>query len=211
MTDGLLVLAVVFFMSASLLAFERKRGTREMLCAMPSGRTPRVRKKAGVIVLGSVFATLVVYGIDSYQIFCVAPFGDFRAPIASISFLRDVPWNGSIGGYLIFLFVLRILGGICMGLLAGAVSAFVRAEICIAAGVVLLIPSALDALGWKRLSFLSLARVQAVQTWLSDGGKGLLLFYILEMILWSGVSMLAMFLYWCRGSADIPKRKEQVF
>lgn len=209
--NGLLVLAVVFFMSASLLAFERKRGTREMLCAMPSGRNPLVRKKAGVIVLGSVFATLVVYGIDSYQIFCVAPFGDFRAPIASISFLRDVPWNGSIGGYLIFLFVIRILGGICMGLLAGAVSAFVRAEICIAAGVVLLIPSALDALGWKRLSFLSLARVQAVQTWLSDGGKGLLLFYILEMILWSGVSMLAMFLYWCRGSADIPKRKEQVF
>lgn len=207
--NGLLVLAAVFFMSASLLAFERKRGTREMLCAMPLGRNPLVKKKAGVIVLSSVLATLVVYGIDSYQIFCVAPFGDFRAPIASISFLREVPWKGSIGGYLMLLFVLRIIGGICVGLLAGAVSAFFRAEICMALGAVLLIPSVLDALGWQRLSFLSLARVQAVQTWMSDGGMGLLLLYILEMILWSGVSLLAMFLYWCRGSADVPKRRER--
>lgn len=78
-----------------------------------------------------------------------------------------------------------------------------------ALGAVLLIPSVLDALGWQRLSFLSLARVQAVQTWMSDGGMGLLLLYILEMILWSGVSLLAMFLYWCRGSADVPKRRER--
>ena len=201
--NGLLVLAAVFFMSASLLAFERKRGTREMLCAMTLGRNSLVRKKAGVIVFSSVFATLVVYGIDSYQIFCVAPFGNFRAPIASISFLRDVPWNGSIGGYLVFLFVLRTISGVCVGLFAGAMSAFWRTEICMAVGAVLLIPSALDALGWQRLSFLSLARMQAVQTWLSDGGMGLLSFYILEMILWSGGSLFAMFLYWCKGSADI--------
>ena len=201
--NGLLTLAVTFFLSAPLFSMERKRGTRNVLCATPAGRRYLIRKKAGAVALLAGMVTIMVYGFDAYALYHIMPFSDFDAPLSSLSFMQDNIMQGSIGVYLLFLMVLRICGAVCAGFLAGAWSVFLPSEGVLAVGAVLLIPSILDVLGVNIPKILSFAYLQAIGTWQNGASMQLVFFYMLELLMLAGTALLSVRLYWCSGSADI--------
>lgn len=201
--NGLLTLAVTFFLSTPLFSMERKRGTRSVLCAASAGRRYLIRRKVGAVALLAGVVTVMVYGFDAYALYRMIPFGDFNAPLYSLSFMQDNIMQGSIGGYLLFLMVLRICGAVCAGFLAGALSVFLPSEGVLAVGTLLLLPSILDVIGISIPGLLSLAYLQAVGTWQNGASMQLVLFYGFELAMIAGIALLSMRLYWCLGFADI--------
>lgn len=203
--NGLLTLAVIIFLCAPLFSMEQRRGTRNVLCAAPAGRRRLIFKKAGAVALLAGVVTSMVYGLDAYALYRMIPFGDFQAPLWSLSFMQDNVMQGSIGEYLLLLMIFRICGTVCVGFLTGAFSVFLPAEGVLILGAVLLIPSILDVLKINIPKIFSLAYLQAVGSWQNGASLQLLGFYLFELLILACTALLSMRLYWCRGSADIFK------
>ena len=200
--ENLKVMVATLLMMASVFAFERKKGTKEILCATLRGRDDLLEKKilAGGLCAALAFACVKITSFVSLaQLFT---FSGWNALLKSLSSMAYNSWNGTIWQYYVFVLVLQFVVILVYGMLAGAVSAVLPSEMTIIAGMIPLVPSFLDAFGMGVPMCLSLARISTIVEWQSSmwsGGS-----YVKYMVLAVGtavVSVMFMRRFWC-GKAE---------
>ena len=195
--EQLKIMVTVVFTLAAVFAWERKKGTREIMCATLRGREELIEKKilaGGICALMAFVCVKVTSFISLAQLF---PFKCWNAPLKSLSGMAYIEWNGTIGGYYAFVLILQLLAVVVVGMIAGAISAVLPTEMTMIAGMIPLIPSFLDVFGVGILSSLSVARKSAIVEWQNQmGGMGSHIKYWILVILFAGISLKVMTMYW---------------
>ena len=201
--ENLKVMAAVVLIMASLLAFERKKGTKEILCATVRGREDLLEKK---VIAGGLCAMLAFACVKITSFISLAqmfPFTGWNAPLKSLYDMAYNSWNGTIGQYYVFVLVLQLVVVLVFGMFVGAVSAMFPAEMTIIVGMIPLVPSFLDAFGVGVPMFISLARISTIVEWQSImWGAGSYMKYMVLVACTAVVSGWLMRRFWCGKKAE---------
>ena len=136
--DSLLILAAVVLCCSSIFSRENTFGTRKMLRICAAGNRLMMDKVLLSVLLSAVI-TAMVYG-TRIAIVCKDYLMQYaEAPVQSILIFQNYSHSLSLLQYLLWLFGLRLLGGMIAGLMAAAVSSLSRSDsVSIALGVAVL-------------------------------------------------------------------------
>ena len=136
--DSLLILAAVVLCCSSIFSRENTFGTRKMLRICAAGNRLMMDKVLLSVLLSAVI-TAMVYG-TRIAIVCKDYLMQYaEAPVQSILIFQNYSHSLSLFQYLLWLFGLRLLGGMIAGLMAAAVSSLSRSDsVSIALGVAVL-------------------------------------------------------------------------
>ena len=136
--DSLLILAAVVLCCSSIFSRENTFGTRKMLRICAAGNRLMMDKVLLSVLLSAVI-TVMVYG-TRIAIVCKDYLMQYaEAPVQSILIFQNYSHSLSLFQYLLWLFGLRLLGGMIAGLMAAAVSSLSRSDsVSIALGVAVL-------------------------------------------------------------------------
>lgn len=136
--DSLLILAAVVLCCSSIFSRENTFGTRKMLRICAAGNRLMMDKVLLSVLLSAVI-TAMVYS-TRIAIVCKDYLMQYaEAPVQSILIFQNYSHSLSLFQYLLWLFGLRLLGGIIAGLMAAAVSSLSRSDsVSIALGVAVL-------------------------------------------------------------------------
>lgn len=136
--DSLLILAAVVLCCSSIFSRENTFGTRKMLRICAAGNRLMMDKVLLSVLLSAVI-TAMVYG-TRIAIVCKDYLMQYaEAPVQSILIFQNYSHSLSLFQYLLWLFGLRLLGGIIAGLMTAAVSSLSRSDsVSIALGVAVL-------------------------------------------------------------------------
>ena len=181
--DTLLILVAVILCCCGIFARENTFGTRKMLRICPNGNRLLVDKLLLSILL-SVVITAGVYG-TRLAIVCKDYLLQYtQAPVQSITALQNFPYPLTLLQYLLWLFILRLLGAMVVGLMAAAISSASRSDsIAIALGAAVLVaPAVAVGVGVSILQVISLCPLL--------GGNSMMQAPLLHQILYGAVGVI---------------------
>lgn len=134
-----LILGIVGLFSG-LMACEKERNMSLWLQTLFKGRKTLLIRKLGVIALTVPVLVLGVSWAQFYQVQEAVGFNDLGATAQSISLFREIPFPISIGGYMVLVFIIRILFAFLIGGLVAGISALVPNRVlCLFISFVLLV------------------------------------------------------------------------
>ena len=117
-----LLLGIVGLFSG-IVACEKECNMTLWLQTLFKGRKPLICRKIGVIALTVPVLVLGVSWAQLYQVQEAVGFNDLGATAQSLALLRELPIPMSIGGYLVLIYVVRMLFAFLVGVLVAGISA----------------------------------------------------------------------------------------
>ena len=134
-----LILGIIGLFSG-LMACEKERNMSLWLQTLFKGRKTLLIRKLGIIALTVPVLVLGVSWAQFYQVQEAVGFNDLGATAQSISLFREIPFPISIGGYMVLVFIIRILFAFLIGGLVAGISALVPNRVlCLFISFVLLV------------------------------------------------------------------------
>lgn len=156
--NGILSIFLLIILLSGVFAYEKKSNVHYTLKATYRGRNYIFRKK---ILVSSIIAVVlwIVTGVtDFYRVLVNNNLENFTAPIKSLMFFKDLPFEVSIITYLILVYLIKLVMILCVAYIICYISSVTRYEVCIAVStLVLVVPSILCILGIEVFKYLSLA------------------------------------------------------
>lgn len=146
--NALYIIIAIVGMFSGICAIENRSNMNSVLKTSLKGRGRLTAIKLGVIGVTSVFTTAAIYLTQFLQI-GAGGYNDLEATAQSVEILRFMPFEISILGYIILMFIVRILSAFAVGAVVMLVSKYCRSAvtaICINA-VFLIIPAVLSGTG----------------------------------------------------------------
>lgn len=140
------VLALTLLLAGSM-SYERQSGMTFLLGATPRGRGALLIRKILVAALAATAVWAIVYGMELYALISSFSIQTWNVPAQNISMITQFPVLCSIKGWLVILYLYRLLALFCGAILVLLVSSCIkRVEIAYIAGCgIMLIPSLLYA------------------------------------------------------------------
>lgn len=102
---------------SGIYACEKQNHMAQMIHSTFRGRNMQNWGKPFLSIGFCAITTLFLQGVQMLHIGLTMGFNDLKAPVQSLQFMRDFPLYLSIGGYLILVFLLRILAASALGFL----------------------------------------------------------------------------------------------
>ena len=119
-----LILVAILGALAGIFAFDRQNHVDAQLHSSYRGRGGVTAYKCAMVLLVSMVASGLLHLIQFLRVAKVdAGLPDMNAPVQSVQFLRDFPIYVSIKGFLILLFLVRMLMAVLLGAMVGVISA----------------------------------------------------------------------------------------
>lgn len=100
---------------AGIFAYEKQCGTDMLITSSVNGRKKLLLRKFGICSISSVIVWAVIYGTELYNLSTVCTPATLSAPIQSLSMFEKFPIPCSITGFLIMLYMFRLLMLCCVG------------------------------------------------------------------------------------------------
>ncbi len=134
-----LLLGIVGFFSG-IMACEKECNMTLWLQTLFKGRKPLICRKIEVIALMVPVLVLGVSWTQLYQVQEAVGFNDLGATAQSLALLRELPFSMSLGGYLVLIYVIRMLFAFLIGVLVAGISALAPNRVlCLFLSFVLLV------------------------------------------------------------------------
>ncbi|MBQ9673137.1 MAG: hypothetical protein IJV39_00735 [Ruminococcus sp.] len=156
--NAILSIFVLIILLSGIFAYENKSNVYYIMKATYGGRNYIFRKKITVASVIAVFLWFVMSASDFYNVLANYNLQSFTAPVKSLMFLTNLPFETSIITYVILVYLIRLAMILCVAYIICFVSIFTKYEVCIALlSVVLVVPSLLYVLGIEMFKYLSLS------------------------------------------------------
>ncbi len=123
---ALLSAAAVVLLTAGILPLEKQRGLEPLLRSMKKGRAGLFRAKLIVVLMNCTYIWLAAYGLEFAGMVLQYGLPCPDAPIRSLPEFREVPFTGTIAGYLVMLNLLRLLVLCCIAACTLALTSWFR-------------------------------------------------------------------------------------
>ena len=203
--EGLKILLAIVLIMSGMFSVERKRDMKPLLCATLHGRWNLIEKKVIAAAIITLLVMAVVYIPDMISICKLFPIDHLLAPLKSLSFMAYNTFEGSILLYFVYMFAIRFAIFFAVAMVIGAISTVCSMEVSVMAGMVLLVPSILQAMQIFVLEKLSLVHYSSVVIWQINGTSGteLLAYVILAGVIF--VAVKAAYQFWC-GNVEWKRR-----
>ena len=138
--NSMFLLLGIIGLFSGLLACEKECNMTLWLGTLFQGRRKLLFTKLGVIALMTPVLVLGVSWAQLYQIQTATGFNNLDATAQSLELLRQIPFPVSIGGYMVLIFVIRMLFAFLIGVLVTGISAVTPNRVlCLFIGFVLLV------------------------------------------------------------------------
>lgn len=151
-------ITLMVLLLSSVFSYDRASNMEKLLHSTANGRERLYHTKIRMAFLVSLSVGLISYGLELYEIQANYPFVGLAAPVQSLSFMEKFPFHISIGAFMIFVVLLRILTLLAISMLIYAITYYIcgiKGTICTLA--VMDVPAALQLLGLPWCRYLSVA------------------------------------------------------
>ena len=159
--NALYIMIAMVGIFAGIYANENHCNMRSTLKTSPKGRGKLTAIKLFIIAFMSILVTLTIYA-PQILLIGIEGYNDLDATAQSLTFLRFVPFPITILGYLILMFVIRIIATFIVGIVVMLISNYCHnaiTAVCISAAIIIIpavlsgtellpIPSIADLIGY---------------------------------------------------------------
>lgn len=193
------LLSVIIILSR-VFAFERRLCMQYSLLACSRGRSYLLKKKFISASIICVIIWLLAVCTELYDVRAQYNLGEINAPLKSLSFLSELPYNPSILSFIVIMYLLRLTMLLSVSYMICFVSLKTRYEICLLIStIVLILPSLLYWLGMHLFSFVSLSSILAFSELAVISGYWILLPIIIILAIGT-ICVVFSKRIWCRKS-----------
>lgn len=143
---------------SNIFAFERKMAVTDSLKSSYKGRSYLFFKKIYVADIIALIIWAIASVIDIYSVTYQYSLREFGAPVKSLMFMQDIPFNISIGLFLTILYLLRLILLLAVTKIICLISVNTRYEVSIAISfMIIVLPSILYLAGIDIFVYFSFA------------------------------------------------------
>lgn len=138
---------------SGLIACEKESNMTTVLHSLPKGRGRLNLTKLAIVALTAPILVISVSAAQFYQVADAVGFNNLDATAQSLALLRELPFEISIGGYLLLMYGIRILTAFVVGMIVMLISKYSShrvTAICIAV-LVLVVPAILSMVGFDEI------------------------------------------------------------
>ena len=166
------------------------------------GRNYIFRKKTAVASIVAVFIWLVTGATDFYGVSVNYNLENLTAPVKSLMFFKELPFQVSIMTYLILVYLIKLVMVLCVAYIICFISTVTRYEVCIAVSTsVLVVPSLLYSLGIEIFKYLSLSILVSVSNLLGESTSFVFVIPIALVMLLGITGLVFSNKRWCENGA----------
>ena len=154
----LLSIFCIIIISANVFAFEKRSGMYKSLMASYRGRGYLFSKKLVAVSLVSLLIWLCFMSVELYDVFSQFSLDNLDAPMKSLEFFSNAPFNISLGGFVVIMYLSRLIMMLAVTYIVCLASVSSRYELgAVLSAVILLVPSALYAVGIEIFAYASVS------------------------------------------------------
>lgn len=170
----LLALFCMLMLISGLFSYEKKSSMEFLLRSTPYGRDKLQKRKYRITAVLTVLLWAVLGSMEVYNIRKTYSLDGLDAPVHSLPFMADVPFDITIWQYCLIVYVVRLAGMFLVSVVYCEISVWLKnQEISILSGSLLLIPSVLYLMGVEAFKFFSVTKVIHVSHFLRQGISGI--------------------------------------
>lgn len=197
-SNALLSLFCVVLLFSGIISFENKNKTTLLIRSSKYGRNRLFFKKVLVVTTITIFIWAMIYGAELYNACYLYDIDYLSAPVQSLEFLRCIPFNVTIGEFLIQLYILRFILLLACAMTVYCISSYTSYEISLIVSVfILLVPSLLNVLGLKGFGYFSISKIIAITENLISNNMIFVFLSITILLLLGIVSTILAKRKWC--------------
>ena len=194
MKTAMLTIFAVILLVTGVFDYEKKQGMLPIIRSSEVGRRLVFRKKLQLVLLLTIAIFSCIYGMEFYSIYNQYGLTCFNAPVKTLAYMENTPFNMSLGIYLSLLYFLRFALCYMVALIVALLSVFASYPVCLGIGLgVFLLPSIMYFMGLKMCKSISVMNyMSAVEQLVSSKGRvGLMCVIVLFVFLGMVVFYLA--------------------
>lgn len=200
--NAIISIFVLIILLSGVFAYEKKSNVYYTMKATYRGRNYIFRKKTAVASIVAVFIWLVTGATDFYGVLVNYNLENLTAPVKSLMFFKELPFQVSIMTYLILVYLIKLVMVLCVAYIICFISAVTRYEVCIAVStLVLVVPSLLYSLGIDIFKYLSLSILVSVSKLLGESTSFVFVIPIALVMLLGITGLVLSNKRWCENGA----------
>lgn len=161
-------LLFIVLLSGTFFSFENKNKAALVVRSTIKGRNNTYLSKLLITAMLSAVVMVPIYGVEFYNAVYNFKIASFNAPVQSLELYREFPFNISIMGFIIIIYLIRFLCIFSVGCITLLISEFAKTntEAIVISLIILCIPSTLWYIGFDVLKYISPAKVlQLTKMW----------------------------------------------
>ncbi len=193
------VFCIIIIMSG-LFAYENKSSMHNMIMASYRGREYLFKKKMLTAIILTIIIWLFISVAELYDVLSKYTITDFSAPVKSLIFLNELPFNMPIWIYISSIYFARLVLLLSVTYIVCAFSTAAKFEICmIASIIILIIPSVLNIIGISFFKYLSVSVPIALTEMINNSSHYI---FIIPILLITAIGTLCIYISkkrWCRN------------
>lgn len=199
MKTATLTTMCIILLTCGVFEIEKKKGMQALIRSSKSGRVIIFKEKIKLVILCTVITFLCIYGLEFYGIYMQYEMDCFTAPVKTLEYMQNTPFNMSLGKYIICLYAFRLLLYVVasVSLCSLAICFNYATSFCIGLCVYVL-PGVLYFSGitvFKKLSFTYY--MNAVDQLVSENGRVTLLLVMSLYVVFAGIITYIAKRKWC--------------
>lgn len=193
-----LIFAIILVCSG-LFSIEKKSGTEKIIRGSSEGRLRLFNTKLKIVVLSTILLFGVATIIEVLTIDKLYGLSGWKAPVQSIHMLNFVPFECSIGTFVVILYLVKLFVLLCLTVFVGVISIWMEQKKTVFASFIICAPSLLGVIGFTGFENYSIISVMSIGPLLLRVGNVFVMMTVVGVIGVVGVlSLLQGYKKWCK-------------
>lgn len=168
--DIVLLLGIVLLCSG-IFSYDKQYDMESMIRACKEGRTNHFKKKMWVCISLTCIIMVIATLFELSNTMYLYNLSGLSAPVQSLSMLSFVPFQCSIGAFIVLLYLFKTLIVCFVGLFVTILAIFIKQKVCVAVAIVLCVPDLLSMIGIPLFENMSVIRVLSTAAFMIEGNS----------------------------------------